>query len=490
MVDAILVNPKGFDLINDQTLPFGLLYTASYAVKDFDIKIIDKRVDNDWEKKLVSCLKENPLAVGITCMTGPMILDALSISKIVHENSSAKVVWGGIHPSLEPLKTLKNELIDMVIVGEGEITFHELLKSLKKGLLLDNVDGLVYKDKDGLIKENKPRKLIMNLDEIPRLPYNLINMEKYVQNKEGRGGKRSITFFTSRGCPHKCIYCYNAKFNKSFWRQMSSQKVLDEIKYVIDTYNLKNLFFLDDNFFVNTKRVEEIANGIHEQYGGTGFTWDVLGAQISTLKNMDIDLLRRLYDYGCRSMLIGVEAGNQRMMDLIKKGITIEQILKVNKNLYDSKIKAYYSFMSGFPTETDQDRMDSIKLMLRLKGDNPDCNVGTMKPAIVYPGTDIYEFALQHGFKPPEKLEDWAGVTWGNYTNINLPWIDKNTRKKLVHIYYYTLLSDPDHLYINSRLFKLGAYLMKDIAKYRLRNQNFMFPIESKAIHFVQEHFM
>ncbi|HLC65157.1 MAG TPA: radical SAM protein [Candidatus Nanoarchaeia archaeon] len=490
MADALLINAKGFKLINDQTLPFGLLYTAGYSLKDFTVKILDQRVDEDFEKHLLQELKQNPMVVGITCMTGPMILDALKISKTAKENSSALVVWGGIHPTLDPQVTLENPLIDAVVLGEGEITFNELLKAVKAGRTLDGIEGIWYKDKEGNVHKNLPRKEIAKLDDIERPPYELVDMEKYIQIKGSRGSTRSLNMFTSRGCPHKCIYCYNLHFNKAYWRQMSTPRVMEELKYIVDTYKLKNVFFLDDNFMVNTQRVLDIAKGIKDEFGSRDFTWDILGAQVSTLRKVDMDFLDYLDSTNCQSMMIGIETGSPRIMELIKKGITVQEVIDVNKKLAKTRIRPYYSFMTGFPTETDEDRIASIKLMFQVKEENPKANVGTMKPVMIYPGTDIYLTAQQHGFKPPKKLEEWAAFTWDNYVNLDLPWLDKKTRKRLVHLYYYTLLMNPDHLYINSKLFTIGSRILYPLAKFRLNHQIFALPIESEALHFVQRNFM
>ena len=486
MAEAVLINPKGFRLINDQTLPFGLLYASIYACQEYDIKIIDQRVDKDWKEKLVKELEKTPLLVGITCMTGPQIFDALEISKIAKQHN-IKVVWGGVHASLTPKQTLENPYIDFVIQGEGEITFHELLKALDKNLPLKNINGLWYKQ-NGDIKANPPRR-DLNLEELPRLPYHLIeDMKKYIQIKETRGNRRSINIFTSRGCPHQCTYCFNKQFNKGYWRQMSAKKSLEEIRFAVEKFKLENIFILDDNFFVNLNRTKEIAQGIIDM--NLDFTWDVLGAQISTLKNVDKDYYSFLVKSRCKSLLFGIESGSPRILKLIKKDIKVEEVLAVNKMLKDTGLKTYYSFMSGFPTETKEDILMTINLMLKLKENNPNVEYGTVKCVIIYPGTELFDIALKYGYKPPQKLKDWAHITWGNYSRIDYPWLSNKRKTMLMDLYYYSLLMNPDHLYINSKLFTTVSRLYYPIAKYRVSHLNFMLPGLSRAINFVQNHFM
>ncbi len=490
MAHAVLINPKGFNLINDQTLPFGLLYTSVFACQEYDIVIIDQRMHKDWKQRLLKELEKQPHVVGFNCMTGPMIIDALEMTKVVKEHSNAKTLWGGIHPSLLPYQTIQNQYIDMVIVGEGDYAFHDLLKALDKGTPLESIEGLWWKDNQGQIHQNTARREIKKLDEIPLLPYHLVDVEKYyIQLKEGRGNTRSLNVFTSRGCPHKCTYCYNLDFNKAYWRQMSTERSFDEIKYLVEKYNLQNIFILDDNFFVNTQRAKEVATLIDQQHW-KNFSWDVLGAQVSTLRTVDQEYLNYIKSTGCNSVMIGIETGSDKMMKLIKKGITVQQVIDVNKKLYQAHIKPYYSFMCGFPGEDLEDIKMSLNLLFKVKKDNPEANVGTMKPVIIFPGTDIYREALEQGWKEPQTLEGWADLTWGNFENIEYPWLTKEQRKMMVHLYYYTLLLNPDHLYINSKIFSFGAKTLLPIAKWRLERMNFTLPIESRAIHFVQEKLM
>ncbi|GAG10755.1 unnamed protein product, partial [marine sediment metagenome] len=202
MADAVLVNPSGYKLINDQTLPLGLLYTAIFAHKEFDIKLIDDRVESDWKSKLISELKKEPKIVGVTSLTGKQILSALEVSKIVKENSNALMLWGGIHASLLPKQTLENKYIDIIIEGEGEFTFYELMKALEKNKSLKEIKGLWYK-KDGKINSN-PKRPLLNLDTLPIPPYHLIDIKKYVQVRKTRDYRPSINLMTSRGCPNKC----------------------------------------------------------------------------------------------------------------------------------------------------------------------------------------------------------------------------------------------------------------------------------------------
>jgi anaerobic magnesium-protoporphyrin IX monomethyl ester cyclase len=485
MADAILINPKGLNLINDKILPFGLLCTSVYASQEFDLVIIDKRVESSWKSRLTKELKKNPKIVAITCMTGPQITDALSISKFVKQNSKAKVVWGGIHPSLLPRQTLENQFIDIIIQGEGEITFFELLKTISENKHLKNVMGIWYKEGSN-IKKTKERKFITNLDNLPNLPYHLIDINKYIETKKAKPQEKSISILTSRGCPNQCIYCFHKSFNKSCWRALSAERVVKEVEYFSKKYNITNLFIIDDNFFVNKRRVLDIINSDIFKHGKISL--DILGASIEAVDSLTNEELKMLHNRGLRSVLFGVESGSQKILDYIRKGITVEQVIRVNQRLGRLGVRANYSFMTGFPKETREDIISTIKLISRLEKDNPLVNKGTVKPVICYPGTQMYKIALEEGYKTPSKLEDWANIITSNYNKIDYPWISKKRKEFLLNLYFYSVLSNPDYSLVNSKIFKIGVTILKPITSYRFKNLNFSFPIESTIANWIKKH--
>ena len=130
MADIVLVNPHGTKFVGDYTLPLGLLQSSVFITEKYDVKILDLRVKQDWKAALLAELKKEPHFCGISTITGPNLISALEISRLIKENSKALVVWGGIHASLLPEQTLENPLVDIVVKGEGEETFVELADAI------------------------------------------------------------------------------------------------------------------------------------------------------------------------------------------------------------------------------------------------------------------------------------------------------------------------------------------------------------------------
>ncbi|GAH55929.1 unnamed protein product, partial [marine sediment metagenome] len=215
--DVILVYPNtriGRAFWGDIFMPISLLAVAAPLVNAaHKIKIIDQRVEKNWKNLLLRYLKEEPVCVGVSCMTGPQIKYALEVSKLVRENSTAPIVWGGVHPSLLPSQSLDNDFVDIVVEGEGEETFFELFQVLNNRLPLSRVKGVWYKE-NGELKKN-PQRPFTDLNKQPPLSYQLLDIEKY---EAVNYGNRYFSFLTSRGCPQKCAFCYNTSFNKGQWR--------------------------------------------------------------------------------------------------------------------------------------------------------------------------------------------------------------------------------------------------------------------------------
>ena len=122
------------------------------------------------------------------------------------------------------------------------------------------------------------------------------------------------------------------------------------------------------------------------------------------------------------------------------------------------------------------------KFISRLKEDNPNIMYGLIHPFVPYPGTELYQYAVENGFQIPQKLEGWASYSWDKYTHIELPWLSRERRKMLENLYFSTVLLNPNYLFINQKWFSFLARLFLPITKFRIRKLNFHFPIEQKTI--------
>ncbi|MDY6959946.1 MAG: radical SAM protein, partial [Halobacteriota archaeon] len=254
---VLLVQPYNLDYTKASKVPtpapFALICLASVLRENgHNVHIIDRNLqENSLESEIN---KFYPDMVGITTFTGPMILDALEVARIAKDNTCAPIVWGGIHPSMLPIQTLKNSYVDVVAVGEGEQTILDLAYAIEREKSLEGINGIHYKE-NGKVRSNSPRKFVEDLDELPMPAWDMIDLSKY----------SSLQLFTSRGCPYNCAFCYNKKFYDCKWRGRSSEKVIEEISYLKSKYKTRWFVFGDDNFTCNRKRLRKICNGLIDE---------------------------------------------------------------------------------------------------------------------------------------------------------------------------------------------------------------------------------
>ena len=430
MSEVILFYPK-IEERKDHLLPLSVLLVAAPLVKyGYSVKIIDQRVEKNWKEILLKELRKNPLLVGISALTGRQILYGLQVSQLVKENSNALVVWGGVHPSLLPEQTLQNKFIDIVVIGEGEETLLELANKLKRKEDWSNILGIGYK-RNGKIYINKRREFI-DLNSQPKIPYNLIDIEKYIAKKSFASGKpgRDIALYTSRGCPHRCAFCYNKEFNKRVWRGESAERVIEHIKYLVNTYKISSFNVQDDEFFANLDRVEKICKLLLKEKISVEF---ISSCRIDYICRMDESFLKLIKKAGFITLEVGVESGSQRILDIIQKDIKVEQVEEAVKKLKKAGIGGKYFFMVGFPQETEKDMWLTVDLMRRIKKINPYSRIPSWRIFTPYPGCDLYYSAIDYGWKPPKSLEEWA---YYDFESVKMPWIDERKERIIKNVAY------------------------------------------------------
>lgn len=425
MVDVVIIRPISHSWDEEKymryiTIPQGPLHLASTLVKNgYSVKIIDEVVEDDAEGELRKALQENPICVGISTMTGVQIKNGLKFAEIVKDSSDIPVVWGGAHPTILPMITLEDPMVDIVVYGEGENSFVELVGALKRGKSISDIKGICYKDAGKLYK-NEPAEPV-DYDKLPSLPYHLINMEKYITSVKKRKITRYFAVFTSRGCPHRCAFCYNS-IAKSKWRGKSIDKVVNEIKFLIEKYGIDGISFAEDYFFPEPRRITELCNKIIESK--LIITYRAGGTRVDDILRLDDSILELMKKAGFDHFGIGVESGSDRILKCTNKKITVEQIYQANRRIRKHGFAVTYNFMSAFPGETMADFIETLKMILALFKSTEDIIYPIEGPVyyIPFPQTAMYDEVIGLGFKPPEGFRDWMTydcniaemITWVN----------------------------------------------------------------------------
>ncbi len=474
MADVILVQPKagGYSAtVQRPMLPHALLAAARRIVGTRSVRIIDFRVDDNWRGRLETILSTEPVCVGITSITGSQLRSAVKAASLVREQGDVPIVWGGVHASLLPDQTLASGLADVVVIGDGDETFPRLVDALAEGRDLSRIDGIAFR-KGKRTVHTKPAPFV-DLDEQPDLPYNLVDIEEYVQMYDGR---RTLVVQTSRGCPHSCRFCVNPCYNSSKWRGQSADRVQDVFASMRERFGVENLWLADDNFFVDMSRARAIARGLVES--GSELTWEVPGTHATSVLAMREGTLGLMQNAGCRRMYIGVESGSDRVLKAIGKTITVDKVLKANKLLADTEIIPTYNFILGFPGETGEEVQATIDLVFRLLDENPQAEVAPLYCFTPYPGTVLYDEAVEAGFEPPGDLDGWADFEW---SRLNVPWLDEEQRRRLESLYFYSLFLDRKYRHdLDSPQLQALARIYSPVARARVRNMFLDAPLELK----------
>ncbi len=441
MPNVILFRPKEVysEAISFHRAPLGLIYIASYLIDHgFSVKIIDCETTDNWHDELKDALNEDVVLAGTGVMTGYQIQGALDFSKAVKEIRPIPVVWGGLHPSFLPEQTIQHENIDIVVIGEGEETLTNLAKQLQNSASIDNIPNIVFK-KDGKIVHTPKDRGFLDMDTLMLPDYSLVDIEYYANHKREFMGKRKrcLDINTDRGCPYRCGFCYNLRFNDRQWRGMSSEKLIDAIEYMTESYNLDAVNLTSDNFFVNKKRVREFCEGLIKRNINISWHSDM---RIDTFLKYDEDTLRLMMQSGCAELTFGIESGSDRILKLIQKDIQANDALKAHAKLKDLGLKVNYHFMIGFPDETRSDIIKTVKLMRFLLTTYKHADIYGPSTYIPYPNTPLFERSVEKGFKPPLTLEDWITYDWDEETKLS--WFSSSHKRFLKEVYTISLMTN------------------------------------------------
>jgi radical SAM superfamily enzyme YgiQ (UPF0313 family) len=377
--------PDIFEEIPQYYPPLGLMYIAAYLKRHFnhEVEILDAQILNmSYEEIRQAIQSKSPDIVGITTTTYTLP-DAIEIAKIVKGiDSSIHVNLGGQHTHIFPNETINFSCVDSLILGEGEIAFSQLVNSLEQNHCdLSQIKGIIYKDGDKIIK-TPPQEVIFNLDSLPYPTREIIPYKKYTLN-----GNIFTTILSSRGCLYECIHCYRPPLSKNF-RSRSSSNVVDEIEECIKL-GIQEFIFVDDVFTLNRKRVFEICDEIIKR--GLKLKWRINARG----NNIDYSLLLKLKEAGCNWIHYELTSGTQKMLDLLKKEITLKQIQYAIKVTNDVRITNSIEIILGLPNETKEYILKTIRFVNKI---NPDFAYFSL--CIPYPKTELYKnWLLSYGKK-------------------------------------------------------------------------------------------
>jgi anaerobic magnesium-protoporphyrin IX monomethyl ester cyclase len=363
--------------------PLGILYIASYLRENSHEPYVLDLEELKWDSNqlLESTLTLNPDLIGISSMT-INFMNAQKIASLMKANfQSVPIIIGGPHLTAVPIETMSNyPEFDYGIYGEGEITFLEVVEKIKIKESINEVKGLVWRDKEGKIVINEPRSLIENLDDLPFPAWDLLDHfpEQYPLSILESKRLPSASIMTSRGCPFHCTFCDNKIFGTKV-RHFSAEYTIKMINHLIDNYGIKDLMILDDNFLLNKDKLFDICDAIINNK--LDLTWYCMGHANTMTK----DKLMKIKEAGCWFIELGIESGNNEMLKKIRKNTTKKEIAHAVSLAKQVGLKTKGNFIFGFPGDTVETIEESTKFALEIKIDFFQQNFLT-----VWPGSDIF----------------------------------------------------------------------------------------------------
>lgn len=389
--------------------PFWAALTAGFIrKKGFSVEILDANAENITHEETTKIIEQkNPKFVNIIVYgqhpsaSTQLMTEVSALCKIIKSlNLSRKIILSGLHPSALPEKTMQEELTDFVAEGEG---FYTLL-GLLQNKFLKEIPGLWYREFSE-VKHNERAPLIFDLDsELSEVAWDLLPMNKYkahnwhcLADLNSRNSYASIS--TSLGCPFNCVFCcINAPFGKHIYRTWSPEWVLKQLDILVQRYNIKNIKIIDELFVLNPEHFMKIADGIIQRGYKINF-WAY--ARIDTIKE---EYLQKLKQAGFNWLALGIESASENVRGGAEKGnFNQTDILKIVQKIKNAGINVMGNYIFGLPEDTMESMQETFEMACSL-----NCEFANFYCATAYPGSKLYEIALENKWKLPEKWQDFS----------------------------------------------------------------------------------
>ena len=453
---VILYNPKAvfYDM------PLALLSIGSMLdPAHYEVLIIDGRVDDRPLQQVIDHA-DGALCLGVTSLTGNPLRDALEVTQAVKAKyPSLPIIWGGWHTSLFAQETLRDEpAVDVSVQGQGEMTFRDLVYAIESGADFSSINGITYRDASGEIIQN-PGRALEDMNFLPRVNYELIDVEKYFKAKK----RRQFDYISSTGCRFRCTFCADPFVFNRKWTAIGPDRMGEELEYWYKKYQFTDINFQDETFFTKRQRVFKIADeflkrGIKSSWAGT-----MRADQGARMTEEDFDHCRNA---GLRRVLVGVESGSQVMMDWLAKDIKLEQVYETARRCAARDIHVIFPFIVGFPNETAKSVQDTLQVARELNSMHPGFTtpIFYFKP---YPGSKITQDVVDQGYVLPQTIEEWADF---DYIGSSGPWVTDEKYRLIENFKFYNKMAGRGNQWF---LKPLGW-----LAKRRCESQYFKLPVE------------
>jgi radical SAM superfamily enzyme YgiQ (UPF0313 family) len=392
-----LINPNRkidkrniWNVVNSITPPMGLAVLASVLEEaGHESDIIDAMALDIGVPDILSRIDDGADFIGITSTTVE-IDSAAGIARAARRQfPGAKIIMGGVHPTIFHDELVGEGVCDMVIRGEGE----EAVVALAGGKPLDAVPNLTWRTDEGEIRVNPQQDHYVDLDRLPFPAYDRLPMDRYHSALGAAKRSPSIGMITSRGCPGRCTFCYSGMHGRRL-RLMSPERIVEHIIHLKTRYGIKEISFYDDTFTASSKRVERLCDLMLSE--GLGLNWSCF-ARADSVRPGLLGLMKKA---GCHQINFGFESADEEILKNIRKKVDIDSIGNAIAWTKSAGIDIRGSFMLGNPGETEESMLRTIEYSKKVGIQFAIYNITTP-----FPGTELFSQSMEGGLV---KHTDWG----------------------------------------------------------------------------------
>jgi anaerobic magnesium-protoporphyrin IX monomethyl ester cyclase len=373
-----------------KTVHIGLASLAAFARErhdDLRFEILDTRVATRKETK--AFFNSDFDLIGMTVFS-PVYFEVIELfNRIRKKDEKIPIVLGGPYVTTIGKEIFRETPADFAVYGEGEITFTELIAHLKGEKDKTEINGLMYLNGGGNVTVNPPREKMKDLDALPIPAYDIFPMDRYPLHR----------MVTSRGCLYACAWCNSSSIWGRSYREMSAERMVQELEHLVRNYGKKIFVFGDNTFNADLKRVEAFCDLLIEKK--LDILWSIsLRADIMTL-----EIARKMKQAGCYNVSIGIESANNEILKRIGKGTTIEKVTEGIKMLKDAGIEIMSQYVIGNPGETLETIKESIEYAKKS-----GCDFTNFYSVLPFKGTKQWEYVHEHGMLYTEKIHEFHSI--------------------------------------------------------------------------------
>ena len=484
-------DPKEGVRVAADLLPLELLQIAAWPVQDgYQVHIVDAMVHDDYLERLME-LCEGALLFASSCILGYQVAHGAEVAKIIRARfPKLPIIWGGWFPSVAPELYFEEGIADAVGLGQGEITFREVVQAIDNGTDLEDVAGLLIQKEGQLIYTN--HRAVVGFDQIPDAPWHLVNYEDYVELQNNPGEwkvrhkyprpwnmnpaeqERGFSYFSSFGCPEPCTFCCSPKVTGRRWKAIPGDILADRLLELHDRFGFNVMRFQDANFGVAEKRSNAFCEKLID--AGSPFWWSGC-YEIETIDRYKKESMDMMQESKCHMISVGADAGSEEMQKTIEKEINVDHFETSLHEMNKRDITTGCSWIIGYPGESRESMMETIRMAALMKHKFPR-SASDIFPFRPIPGTVDFNKAVDLGYQPPKTLAEW-----GRVLEYKLEIGDLQLPDDILQIWKrYGVAST-----FYGELAKEGSSwmrrFMKSVSGWRLRNNRYSFPVEHKMFH-------